>query len=528
MPTVHLPELPPAINRRMPRVVAPIGRVPPLRSLLSRLAINYYGYCTARRPMPLTLRSDYTSWSSLTDRSYSARHLPPADDEYLSSLPPEQDLLSLFRREKGKQISATDTSVMFMFFAQWFVDSFLTTDREDFRRNHSNHDIDLCEIYGLRPEQTELLRAHGGGRLKSQMINGEEYPPFLFEPRESGGKLVIKKEFKGLHDEAFLLKELLGGVRDERKDSFFATGLIHGNSTIGNTIMNTLWVREHNRLARILEQENPQWDDDRLFETARNIAIVLMIKIVVEEYITHIGPWDFPVEMVEFVADHESWNRTNWCAIEFNLLYRWHMLAPDYIGEGPDQLTAADFLNNNPLVLSEGIESLIRLCSNSRAGKIGLFNTPYYLVDRNAPDKPSVEERSIALSRKARLKSYNDYREAYSLPRLTHWKQLNKDPEVTDRLKELYGDIDRLEWYVGIFAEGYADYQMMGELITTMVANDAFTQALTNPLLSRNVFNETTFTKTGFNIIKETSCLQDVVARNSKDPSKVYCKFSVA
>ena len=31
---------------------------------------------------------------------------------------------------------------------------------------------------------------------------------------------------------------------------------------------------------------------------------------------------------------------------------------------------------------------------------------------------------------------------------------------------------------------------MMGELLTTMVANDAFTQALTNPLLARNVFNE--------------------------------------
>ena len=72
---------------------------------------------------------------------------------------------------------------------------------------------------------------------------------------------------------------------------------------------------------------------------------------------------------------------------------------------------------------------------------------------------------------------------------------------VVGRLKrfaKLFGrrvsleDVDHVEWYVGIFAEEYPDYMMMGELLTTMVANDAFTQALTNPLLSRNVYTEQT------------------------------------
>lgn len=522
---LQFPELPSAINRQMPKVVAPIGKVPPLRSLLSRVAINHYAYCTKLRPMPFSLRSDYTSWASLTDRSYSARHLPCADSDYLSRLPAESELLALFRRDE--EIKATDTSVMFMFFAQWFVDSFLTTDRSDYRRNHSNHDIDLCEIYGLKPEQTALLRADHGGRLKSQMINGEEFPPFLFEPRAPGGALVIKDEFKGLHDEDFVLNVLLANVPDERKDTMFATGLVHGNSTIGNTIMNTLWLREHNRLAAAIEAEHPHWDNDRTFETARNIAIVLMIKIVVEEYISHIAPWDFPVEMVDFIADEERWNRTNWCAIEFNLLYRWHMLAPDTIGEGSERLTAAEFRNNNPLVIEQGIDALIRRCSNARAGKIGLFNTPYYLVDRHAPEQPSVEERSIRLSRQAKLRSYNEYRQAYGLSPLTRWKQLNRDPQVTEPLKALYGDIDQLEWYVGIFAEEYSSYLMMGKLLTTMVANDAFTQALSNPLLSRHVFNEKTFTRSGFAIIKNTARLQDIVTRNSRHPEAVYCNFKV-
>ena len=87
------------------------------------------------------------------------------------------------------------------------------------------------------------------------------------------------------------------------------------------------------------------------------------------------------------------------------------------------------------------------------------------------------------------------------------------------------GDIDQLEWYVGIFAEDYPDYMMMGELLTTMVACDAFTQALTNPLLARHVFNEETFSAAGMEIINQTSSLQQIVARNSTSPEAVVASF---
>jgi prostaglandin-endoperoxide synthase 2 len=358
------------------------------------------------------------------------------------------------------------------------------------------------------------------------VIEDEEYPAFLFEPREPGGPLVFKAEFAGLHDEEFITQTILGDAPDDRKDSFLAVGLEHGNSTIGNTIMNIVWLREHNRLADMLAAEHPGWDDDRLFETARNIAIVLLVKIVVEEYIKHIGPFDFPVEAVPFIADGERWNRTNWSAIEFNLLYRWHSLVPDAIGEGPDQLSSTEFRNNNPLVLSTGIEALMERCSYEPAGKMGLRNTPYFLTERHQADRPAIEERTIALSRKARLQSFNQYRVAYGLKRLSSFEELTSDASLRERLEALYGHIDNLEWYVGIFAEDYPDYMMMGELITTMVANDAFTQALTNPLLARHVFTEQTFSEAGMRMISETRSLQEIVARNSTSPGSVYVSFS--
>jgi prostaglandin-endoperoxide synthase 2 len=518
------PDLPPVLSGAMPKLIEPLGKLPGLRRSASRLAINFYASAAKPRPRPLTLREDYTTWRGLTDRTWTGRHLPPATDEYQAALPSESEVLELFRRDE--QIPARDTSAMFMFFAQWFTDSFLRTRRDDPRRNTSNHEIDLCQIYGLSEEQTRMLRELDGGRLRTQRIDGEEFPQFLFAPREAGERPTVKPEFAGLHDEAFLIDTILGDASDAHTDAVFAVGLEHGNSTIGQTFMNVTFFREHNRIARHLADEYPDWDDDRLFETTRNVMIAITLKLVVEEYIRHIAPFDFPVEAVPLVAESERWNRSNWCAMEFNLLYRWHPLVPDAIGEGPDAVTWSDFLNNNPLVLERGVEALMAQCSRSPAGRIGLRNTPRFLTERKQADRPAVEERSISMARGARLRSFNEYREAFSLSRLDDWDELTDDEELRDRLEAMYGDIDALEWYVGIFAEDYPDYMMMGELLTTMVAHDAFTQALTNPLLGAQVFNEDTFSPAGMRILEETSSLQQIVARNARDPEAVLVSFS--
>jgi prostaglandin-endoperoxide synthase 2 len=177
-------------------------------------------------------------------------------------------------------------------------------------------------------------------------------------------------------------------------------------------------------------------------------------------------------------------------------------------------------------VLEKGIEWLLAQCSRSRAGRVGLFNTPAFLTDRRSPDYPAVEERSIALMRFARLASYNAYRRRFGLEPKTDFADLTSDVEVQQRLAELYGDIDNLEWYVGIWAEDHPGDQMMGDLLTAMVGYDAFTQALTNPLLAPQVFNEATFTRAGMKIIKRTRSLQQILARNAAHPGRSVVRFT--
>ena len=402
------------------------------------------------------------------------------------------------------------STVLFLPFAQWFTDGFLMTDAGDRRRTHtSSHHIDLNPLYGLNREQTQAIRImseqHGQkGHLKFENIGGEIYAPKLYD--ETG---TLKPEFAPLRKPLGLedhLNKLPPEGADALRKTIFAFAGERANSTPFTAMLNTVFLREHNRLAGILELAYSDWDDERIFQTARNINIVQFIKIVVEDYINHISPYYFQLSANPAVCWREYWNKPNWIPVEFNLLYRWHSLVPDHFDFGGKKVSSGLAGFDNSYLTAAGVAALAELASRQRAWQVGLFNTVPFLVP--------VELAGIEQSRIHKIGSYNDYREAFGFPRVTRFEQITGDPRRIEALRRLYGTPENIEYFVGLFAEDVGPRAAVPPLIGRMVALDAFSQALTNPLLSEYVFNERTFSKEGMNAIAATRSLQDLVNRN--------------
>ena len=164
------------------------------------------------------------------------------------------------------------------------------------------------------------------------------------------------------------------------------------------------------------------------------------------------------------------------------------------------------FVFDNTALLREGLGRGFDNASRTRAWKLGLFNTARFLLP--------VEADSIRQGRESKLATYNDYREVMQYPRVTRFEQINSDPRVVEALRRLYGEVDRIEYFVGLFAEESPPRLAVTPLIQRMVSVDAFSHALTNPLLAPLIFNAGTFSAEGMATIQATATLKDLVERN--------------
>ena len=534
------------LKKALRQAVILLSKFEPTRRYASKLATNVASSSTSPRPRAFSLWSavdrpdtlppdgygiadpvgDYTTWPMLSNKRYSKRYLAPAPQHYTDLLPPITPwadnrpldaVTELFLRKSEMRVGRS--TCLFMFFAQWFTDSVLRIDNTDRRKNTSNHNIDLCQIYGRTEAAARILRGDApDGKLHCRTgADGEAYLDFLGEVVD--GHWQVKTRYRGLpYTRPDVVNRVFADWEATRRPYIYATGLERGNSSLGYIALSTLFLREHNRICDVLKAAYPNWDGERLFQTARMINTVIEMKLVIEEYINHIAGRKLFIFDNRY-AEQQNWYREPWVAVEFDLLYRWHSLIPDQLAINGTAYGQQDYRGNNKLLEEAGLGAVIAGASASPAGAIGLANVPAFMM--------AAENAMLRMGRDFRLQSYNSYRREFGLKPLTSFRQLTDDAELRQQLQGLYGHIDRLEYIVGLFAEKWAKGRIMGELLNTMLAYDAFTQIYTNPLLSRNVYNAATFSDVGLEIIDATTCTQDLVTRNISNGEQFTARFNL-
>jgi prostaglandin-endoperoxide synthase 2 len=523
MPDVKPPPLPTQVKQpgavtkfveELPTKGAPVWRVvqrvDPLERVVNRMLINKAINVLAPRPYRLSTKLDYTTYETLTNREYNTRQLPCSPNGRRTT--PEIDrVVELFRRKDF--IPCEKSTVLFAYFAQWFTDGFLRSNRKDgpeaprdITRNESTHEVDLAQLYGLNEAETDMLRdPHNRILLAHQGEPGEELPPDLYSP---DGKTKLE-QFKNLRVITPAKKPI-----DNRQ--LLAMGSDAANIQVGYAMLNTLFLREHNRIAREIERTTTGWDEDRIFGAARSVLTVLLIRIVIEQYINHIHPFAFEFRLDPRGFDKQPWMRPNWVAVEFNLVYRWHSLIPDRLDIGRDEPVPveATVYQSKALLAGDGFATIIDRASRQRAGRVGLKNTGKFLLDR-------AERASIEAGRTVRLRGYNEYREACKLGRVESFAEITPNPTLAKELKDVYGTVDEIEFFPGLFAENPRPNSVLPPLIGRLVGLHAFSQIMTNPLFGPEVYNTETFSERGAEIIAETKTLGDLVRRNIPQGSPV-------
>ena len=133
------------------------------------------------------------------------------------------------------------------------VDASRTPDEQQLPPTYTNsetHWWDGSQIYGSRPEVADSVRAHVDGKLQ-------------------------------IGDDGLLPLDPVKGVD--------VTG-VNDNWWVGLSLLHTVFTLEHNAICDALQEDHPDWSDDRLYDVARLINAALMAKIHSVEWTPAILP----------------------------------------------------------------------------------------------------------------------------------------------------------------------------------------------------------------------------------------------
>ncbi|KAF7634783.1 hypothetical protein Mgra_00005816 [Meloidogyne graminicola] len=307
--------------------------------------------------------------------------------------------------------------------------------------NHVSSFLDGSQIYGSSYEILERIRAPGeSGRLLISSNNDLlTIDPLSYDFCQS----------------------------TDKQKRCFLSGTPDVNLLPGITLLHTIWVRQHNRLADGLKEMNKHWNGDKIFNEARRIVIAQLQHITFSEFLPILLGIDTIKKYQLNLIPSDSFNSDydiDMDATTFNefativIPVAFSMLQTLSLKENK---TTAIFNNPDRFYEHQGVEKLVRELHSKQAERPGLkmdINFRGHFLQSNNNNGIGLDLISIALKqeRDHGLPSYNSMRVYCGLEKLQSFGELRSlliNESVADQLATIYEHVNDIDLLIGVLAE---------------------------------------------------------------------------
>jgi hypothetical protein len=370
--------------------------------------------------------------------------------------------------------------------------------------------LDGSQIYGSDPARASALRTHHGGQL---LMGPGNMLPLDTLQNFPNGQLAMAND---------------AGIVSQSQ--LFAAGDVRANENIELTAMQTLFAREHNRIASQLQAAHPTWTDEQLYQQARRLVIAELQIITYNEWLPALlGPNALPA-----YTGYKPWVNPS-IANEFSTaMFRF---AHSQLDNGVDRLNndgtdipdggvglAQAFFNPtllNPAgvtdpfsgYISTDIDPILKGGASGDAQEVDLLavrDVRNLLFGPPGSGGSDLIARDIQRGRDHGLTDYNSMRAAYGLRRVTSFSQISSDPTIQAKLQQLYGSVDNIDAFVGALAEDHVPGADVGPLTKAVLVNQ-FTRLRDGDRL----FYLNQFSGTQLQALMANTSLAKIIERNT-------------
>ncbi len=346
--------------------------------------------------------------------------------------------------------------------------------------------IDASQVYGSEDERVSLKRTcldecflgnPGDGRLISS------FDPFgtdgAFFDGGSDPLISTNEELLPLNRSDSPNANAVGLPTEE----LFIAGDIRPNEQIGLTAVHTLFLREHNRLAIEIAEQNPELNGDEIFDRARELVAVQMQVITYNEFLpillgtTLLEDYDGYDPTVDPGVSNEFANGA--FRVGHTLLSPELQLADPETGENIGSVALQDAFFNPAFVAENGVDSILLGLTTQVAQEVDtqvvddvrnfLFEAPTGGVD--------LVSTNLKRGREVGIPGYNDARRELGLDPVTSFLTtdtelgITSDAETAARFASVYESVEDVDLWIGGIGEDAFNGGLVGELFHTIIAD---------------------------------------------------------